>query len=86
MSGFTGWRVLVNFLLPPPLVLTFLLVLPLPRGVRKGLLLFTDKVLSLSVREYLAEEELGRLRRGMHITGRHSPGCPRAYSCRMRRA
>jgi hypothetical protein len=51
MSGFTGWRVLVNFLLPPPLVLTFLLVLPLPRNVRKGLLLFTDKVLSLSVRE-----------------------------------
>ncbi|WIA13325.1 hypothetical protein OEZ85_006908 [Tetradesmus obliquus] len=49
MSSFTGWRVLVNFLLPPPMLLTFLLVLPFPRNVRKGLLLFTSKVLNFPV-------------------------------------
>ncbi len=49
MSSFTGWKVLVNFLLPPPMLLTFLLVLPFPRSVRKGILLFTSKVLSFSV-------------------------------------
>ncbi|KAF6260599.1 hypothetical protein COO60DRAFT_1505448 [Scenedesmus sp. NREL 46B-D3] len=49
MSAFTGWRVLVNFLLPPPMVLTFLLVLPFPRNVRKGIMLFTSKVLSFPV-------------------------------------
>eukprot|EP00878_Enallax_costatus_P012924 GHUV01013496.1.p1 GENE.GHUV01013496.1~~GHUV01013496.1.p1 ORF type:complete len:239 (+),score=63.96 GHUV01013496.1:162-878(+) len=49
MSSFTGWRVLVNFLLPPPMLLTFLLVLPFPRNVRKGILLFTSKVLNFPV-------------------------------------
>lgn len=48
-SQFTGWRFLVNFMLPTPLILTFLLVLPFPRNVRKGLLIFTNKVLSFSV-------------------------------------
>lgn len=46
-----GWRFLVNFLLPPPMILTFLLVLPFPRNVRKGLLLFTNQVLSFTVCE-----------------------------------
>eukprot|EP00877_Chromochloris_zofingiensis_P003473 jgi/Chrzof1/13126/Cz07g20240.t1 len=49
MSAFTGWKFLVNFLLPPPLFLTLLLVLPFPRNVRKGILLFTNRVLSFSV-------------------------------------
>ena len=44
-----GWRFLVNFLLPPPMLLTFLLVLPFPRQVRKGLLIFTNQVLSFTV-------------------------------------
>jgi len=48
-SQFTGWRFLVNFMLPPPLILTFLLVIPFPRNVRKGLLIFTNKVLAFSV-------------------------------------
>lgn len=51
MAAFTGWKFLVNFLLPPPMLLTFLLVLPFPRNVRKGILLFTNSVLSFSVRE-----------------------------------
>lgn len=46
-----GWRFLVNFLLPPPMILTFLLVLPFPRNVRKGLLIFTNQVLSFTVCE-----------------------------------
>jgi hypothetical protein len=48
-SQFTGWRFLVNFLLPPPLLLTFLLVLPFPRNIRKGLLLFTSRVMTFAV-------------------------------------
>lgn len=44
-----GWRFLVNFLLPPPMILTFLLVLPFPRNVRKGLLIFTSQVLNFTV-------------------------------------
>lgn len=42
---------LVNFLLPPPMVLAFLLVLPFPRNVRKGLIIFTNSVLSFTVCE-----------------------------------
>lgn len=45
----TGWKVLVNFLLPPPMLLTFLLVLPFPRNVRKGILLFTSRALAFPV-------------------------------------
>jgi hypothetical protein len=48
-SQFTGWRFLVNFLLPPPLLLTFLLVLPFPRNIRKALLLFTSRVMTFAV-------------------------------------
>jgi hypothetical protein len=43
--------VLVNFLLPPPMLLAFLLVLPFPRHVRKGVLIFTNSVLSFTVCE-----------------------------------
>jgi hypothetical protein len=51
LLSLTGWRFLVNFLLPPPMILTFLLVLPFPRNVRKGLLIFTNQVLSFTVCE-----------------------------------
>lgn len=40
---------MVNFLLPPPMLLTFLLVLPFPRNVRKGILLFTSRALAFPV-------------------------------------
>lgn len=48
-QALTGWKVLVNFLLPPPMLLTFLLVLPFPRNVRKGILLFTSRALAFPV-------------------------------------
>lgn len=39
------WGLIVNFALPPPLILTGLLVLPTPRVVRMGLLSFTRSFL-----------------------------------------
>ena len=40
-----GWKVVVWFMLPPPLVLTTLLVIPTPRMVGRGLLSFARSVL-----------------------------------------
>lgn len=45
----------MNFLLPPPMLLTFLLVLPFPRNVRKGILMFTSQVLNFSVCKWCAD-------------------------------
>lgn len=45
----SAWKYVVNFAIPPALVLTVLLVLPTPRVVKKGLLLFTRNVLFLRV-------------------------------------
>lgn len=47
----SSWRVVVNFLLPPPLLLTVLLIVPLPRVVKKGLLIFIRRVLFARVIE-----------------------------------
>ena len=47
------YSILVNFLLPPPLILALLLVLPFPRSVRKGILLVTNKALSFTVGAFL---------------------------------
>lgn len=44
-----GWRLLVHIFLPIPLVLTLLLVVPFPRNVRKGILIFTHKTLSFTM-------------------------------------
>jgi len=44
-------RVIANIMLPMPVVLTLLLVIPFPRNVRKGILLFTNTVLSFPVCE-----------------------------------
>lgn len=44
---------MVNFLLPPPLLLTLLLVIPFPRNVRKGILLCTHQVLNFTVGKLL---------------------------------
>jgi hypothetical protein len=43
--------VIANIMLPMPVVLTLLLVIPFPRNVRKGILLFTNTVLSFPVCE-----------------------------------
>ncbi|KAG1655124.1 hypothetical protein FOA52_012542 [Chlamydomonas sp. UWO 241] len=43
------WRGVVDVLLPPPLILTVLLVLPTPRVVNQGLLTFAKNVLFLRV-------------------------------------
>lgn len=45
----TVWKVVVNFLLPPPLILTILLLVPTPRVVQKGLLSFAKHVLFFQV-------------------------------------
>ncbi|KAI8462464.1 MAG: hypothetical protein J3K34DRAFT_448235 [Monoraphidium minutum] len=44
-----GWRILVNLFMPIPLVLAFLLAVPFPRNVRKGILLFTHRTLSFTM-------------------------------------
>lgn len=49
MAGFTGWRFMVNFLLPPPLILMVLLVVPFPITVRKRILKLTSDMLSFPV-------------------------------------
>jgi len=48
-SAMSGWKLLSNLLLPPPLVLTLLLALPLPRAARRQLLELTSRVLSFTV-------------------------------------
>lgn len=48
-ESITGWKLLVSIFLPIPLLLTLLLVTPFPRNVRKGILLFTHKVLSFTM-------------------------------------
>lgn len=45
----SAWKLVVNFLLPPPLVLTILLILPCPAVVKKGLLYFTRSFLFYSI-------------------------------------
>uniref|UniRef100_A0A7S0V5R6 BAP29/BAP31 transmembrane domain-containing protein n=1 Tax=Polytomella parva TaxID=51329 RepID=A0A7S0V5R6_9CHLO len=40
-----GWKFVVNFLLPPPLILTILLLIPFPQFLRKLILGFTKKFL-----------------------------------------
>lgn len=40
-----GWKIVVWGLLPPPLVLTTLLVVPMPRVIGRGLLAFAKSVL-----------------------------------------
>ncbi|GFH27959.1 Bap31 domain-containing protein, partial [Haematococcus lacustris] len=43
------WKLVANFAIPPALVLTFLLILPLPTVLRRGLLGFTRNVLFFEV-------------------------------------
>jgi hypothetical protein len=45
----TGFRILAVVLLPLPLVLTTLLVLPLSRNARKGVLVFVHKTLGVTM-------------------------------------
>lgn len=45
-AGVGGWRLIVGIFVPIPLVLAVLLAIPFPRNVRKGILLFTHKILS----------------------------------------
>lgn len=45
----SSWKIVVNFVLPPPVILTLVLISPLPKKVRKGVLLFADKFLSFPV-------------------------------------
>uniref|UniRef100_A0A7S0WTB4 BAP29/BAP31 transmembrane domain-containing protein n=1 Tax=Chlamydomonas leiostraca TaxID=1034604 RepID=A0A7S0WTB4_9CHLO len=45
----SAWKLVVNFAIPPALVLTVLLILPTPLVVKKALLVFTRKVLFLNV-------------------------------------
>jgi hypothetical protein len=49
LGGLGGWRLLVHVFLPIPLVLTLLLVVPFPRNLRKGVLLFTHRTLSFTM-------------------------------------
>lgn len=48
-SAMSGWKLLSNLMLPPPIVLTLLLALPLPRPARRRLLELTSAVLSFTV-------------------------------------
>ncbi|KAG2447206.1 hypothetical protein HYH02_007947 [Chlamydomonas schloesseri] len=45
----SSWKVVVNWLLPPPLILTILLMLPMPQVVKKGLLAFTRQFLFMKL-------------------------------------
>ncbi|GLC57144.1 Protein rai1 [Pleodorina starrii] len=41
----SAWKIVVNWLLPPPLILTLLLILPMPGVLKKGLLKVTRQFL-----------------------------------------
>lgn len=45
----SAWKLVVNFLLPPPFILTVLLILPSPPVVKKGLLYFIRSFLFYSI-------------------------------------
>lgn len=45
----TVWRLVANWVLPPPLILFALLSLPLPRNVKQGMVLFVQKVFDLPI-------------------------------------
>mmetsp|Transcript_23546 Transcript_23546/g.64915 ORF Transcript_23546/g.64915 Transcript_23546/m.64915 type:complete len:201 (-) Transcript_23546:314-916(-) len=45
----TMWKFTADFMIPPALVLTVLIMLPLPMTVRKGLIIFTRRVLFFEV-------------------------------------
>mmetsp|Transcript_37039 Transcript_37039/g.82336 ORF Transcript_37039/g.82336 Transcript_37039/m.82336 type:complete len:196 (+) Transcript_37039:174-761(+) len=45
----SSWKIVVDFFLPPPLILTLLLILPMPRIVKQGLLSFAKNFLFLNV-------------------------------------
>ena len=64
-----GWKIVVWGLLPPPLVLTSLLIIPLPRVVGRGLLQFARSVLFCPVLGGLLLVHLMLLVTGMMLVG-----------------
>ncbi|GFR52551.1 hypothetical protein Agub_g15139 [Astrephomene gubernaculifera] len=73
----SGWRIVVNWFLPPPLVLTILLILPMPGVVKKGLLTFTRKFLFINI-GHVRLVHLALLITGAAFAACTPSGCPRS--------
>ncbi|GAX73924.1 hypothetical protein CEUSTIGMA_g1374.t1 [Chlamydomonas eustigma] len=65
----SAWKLVVHFMLPPPLILTILLVIPVPRLINKALLQFAKKILFCNVLNGIKLVHLMLLITGMLLIG-----------------
>jgi hypothetical protein len=65
----SAWKLVVHFMLPPPLILTILLVLPMPRLINRALLQFAKNILLCNVLNGIKLVHLMLLITGMLLIG-----------------
>jgi len=65
----SAWKLVVHFMLPPPLILTILLVLPMPRLINRALLQFAKNILFCNVLNGIKLVHLMLLITGMLLIG-----------------